>query len=223
MQRKKLLLCALLAVCMAFPAAAQKYRAIITTTYGKISLVLYDKTPQHRDNFVKLAKAHFYDSTLFHRVIPEFMIQGGDPDSKNAPKDKMLGGGDIGYTVPAEFVDAYYHKRGALAAARDNNPQKASSGCQFYIVVGKKFTDTELDNLEKRNGKPFTAEQRETYKTIGGTPHLDHGYTVYGEVTKGMDVVDKIVNVPRNGADRPDEDQRMLKVRVKKKFLFFWI
>jgi len=220
---KKICLTAALALSTLLPASAQKYKAIITTTSGNIVLKLYDKTPQHRDNFVKLAKAHFYDSTLFHRVIPEFMIQGGDPDSKQAPKGKMLGGGDIGYTVPAEFVDEYYHKRGALAAARDNNPQKASSGCQFYIVVGKKFTDADLDNIEKRTGKPYTAEQRETYKTVGGTPHLDHNYTVYGEVTKGMDIVDKIVNAPRNAADRPDEDQRMLKVRVKKKFLFFWM
>jgi cyclophilin family peptidyl-prolyl cis-trans isomerase len=207
----------------AISSFAQKYRAIITTEYGKIEMVLYDKTPKHRDNFVKLAKKHFYDGTLFHRVIPEFMIQGGDPDSKTAKPGAALGEGDVGYRVPAEFVDGYIHKRGVLAAARDNNPEKASSGCQFYITVGKKFTDADLDKITQRTGKKYTPEQREIYKTIGGTPHLDGGYTVYGEVTKGMDIVDKIVGQPRNKMDRPDKDQKIIKLRVKKKFLFFWI
>lgn len=204
-------------------AFAQKYRAIITTTYGRIELVLYDNTPKHRDNFVKLAKEHFYDSTLFHRVIPAFMIQGGDPNSKTAPKGAPLGEGDVGYRVPAEIRDENIHKRGVLAAARDNNPDKSSSGCQFYITVGKKYTDAELDNIAKRTGKKYTPEQKALYRTIGGTPHLDGNYTVYGEVTKGMDIVDKIVNQPRNGMDRPDTNQEILKLRVKKKFLFFWI
>ncbi len=204
-------------------ALAQKYRAIITTDEGKIELFLYDKTPLHRDNFVKLAKKHFYDGTLFHRVIPDFMIQGGDPDSKKAKEGAALGEGDVGYRIPAEFVTEYYHKRGVLAAARDNNPEKASSGCQFYITVGKKLTDADLDQMEKRNGRKYTAEQREAYKSIGGTPHLDGGYTVFGEVTKGMDIVDKIVKQPRNNMDRPNKDQSIQKLRVKKKFLFFWI
>lgn len=202
---------------------AQKYRAVITTTYGNIELFLYDNTPKHRDNFVKLAKQHFYDSTLFHRVIPEFMIQGGDPDSKYAPAGQPLGNGDVGYRVPAEINDVNYHKRGVLAAARDNNPDKSSSGCQFYITVGKKFTDADLDNISKKTGRKFTAAQREVYKTVGGTPHLDGNYTVYGEVTKGMDIVDKIVMQPRAAGDRPNADQRILKIKVKKKFLFFWI
>ena len=202
---------------------AQKYRATITTVYGNIELYLYDNTPKHRDNFVKLAKSHFYDSTLFHRVIPEFMIQGGDPDSKRSPKGAMLGNGDIGYRIPAEISAANIHKRGVLAAARDNNPDKSSSGCQFYITVGKKYTGDQLEGIAKRTGQKYTPEQKEIYKTLGGTPHLDGNYTVYGEVTKGMDIVDKIVSQKRNGADRPDEDQRILKIRVKKKFLFFWI
>jgi cyclophilin family peptidyl-prolyl cis-trans isomerase len=204
-------------------AVAQKYRATITTESGVIELFLYDKTPKHRDNFVKLAKKHFFDSTLFHRVIPEFMIQGGDPESKNAAAGVPLGNGDVGYRIPAEFVDEYVHKRGVLAAARDNNPDKSSSACQFYITVGKKYTDAELNNIEQRTGRKYTAEQRELYKTVGGTPHLDGGYTVFGEVTAGMNVVDKIVGQPRNGMDRPNEDQRILKIRVKKKWLFFWI
>lgn len=202
---------------------AQKYRAIITTSYGKIELFLYDNTPQHRDNFVKLAKKHFYDGTLFHRVIPEFMIQGGDPGSKTAPAGTPLGDGDVGYRIPAEIKDENIHKRGVLAAARDNNPDKSSSGCQFYITIGKKYTDAELDKIAKHTGKKYTPQQRELYKTIGGTPHLDGGYTVYGEVISGMDIVDKIVQQPRNNMDRPNADQKILKLRVKKKFLFFWI
>lgn len=204
-------------------ALAQKYRATITTAEGKIELFLYDNTPKHRDNFVKLAKAHFYDGTLFHRVIPEFMIQGGDPDSKTAKPGAPLGEGDVGYRVPAEINKDNIHKRGVLAAARDNNPDKSSSGCQFYITVGKKITEEQLDNIAKRTGAQYTAAQKELYKTIGGTPHLDGNYTVYGEVTRGMEIVDKIVKQPRNGMDRPNEDQKILKIRVKKKFLFFWL
>lgn len=220
-KKNTLLLTILLSLCLS--SFAQKYRAIITTEYGKIELFLYDKTPQHRDNFVKLAKKHFYDGTLFHRVIPEFMIQGGDPQSIKSKKGAALGEGDVGYRVPAEFVPEYVHKRGVLAAARDNNPEKSSSGCQFYITVGKKYTDAELDNIEKRTGKKYTEAQRTIYKTVGGTPHLDGGYTVYGEVTSGMDIVDKIVGQERNGMDRPNKDQEIIKLRVKKKFLFFWI
>ncbi|KAA5533529.1 peptidylprolyl isomerase [Taibaiella lutea] len=220
MKKITLLALFLLSVSLSF---AQKYRATITTAYGKIELFLYDNTPKHRDNFVKLAKEHFFDSTLFHRVIPEFMIQGGDPESKHAPAGTPLGNGDVGYRVPAEINNIDFHKRGVLAAARDNNPDKSSSGCQFYITVGKKYTDAELDNISKRTGRIFTKEQREVYKTTGGTPHLDGNYTVYGEVTKGMDIVDKIVTQPRAAGDRPNTDQRILKIRVKKKFLFFWI
>lgn len=220
---KKRLIMLAACVLLSLAAWAQKTKVVITTEYGNIVMMLYDKTPLHRDNMIKLIRQKFYDSTLFHRVIPAFMIQGGDPDSRRAAAGKMLGDGDAGYRIPAEFVDAYYHKRGALAMARDNNPDKASSGCQFYIVVGRKFTDAELDNFERRNGRKYTPEQREEYKTVGGTPHLDGGYTVFGEVIEGMDVVDKIVSEPRNQADRPNKDMRMIKVRLKKhkKFLFF--
>lgn len=220
--KKTILLSALLLLSFTV-AFAQKYRATITTAHGKIELYLYDNTPKHRDNFVKLAKKHFYDSTLFHRVIPEFMIQGGDPDSKRAAKGAMLGEGDVGYRVPAEIKPENFHKRGVLAAARDNNPDKSSSGCQFYITVGKKYTNEQLEVVAKRTNQKYTAAQKEIYKNIGGTPHLDGNYTVYGEVTKGMDVVDKIVSQKRNSMDRPDDDQRIIKIRVKKKFLFFWI
>jgi peptidyl-prolyl cis-trans isomerase B (cyclophilin B) len=220
---RRVVLSAILLLSISISSIAQKYRATITTAYGKIELFLYDNTPKHRDNFVKLAKEHFFDSTLFHRVIPQFMIQGGDPDSKHAPAGTPLGDGDVGYRVPAEINNVDFHKRGVLAAARDNNPDKSSSGCQFYITVGKKYTDAELDNISKRTGRVFTKEQREIYKTIGGTPHLDGNYTVYGEVTKGMDIVDKIVMQPRAAGDRPNADQRILKIRVKKKFLFFWM
>ncbi len=204
-------------------ALAQKHKIKIETEYGNIILKLYDNTPLNTENMVKQAKDHLYDSTLFHRVIPAFMIQGGDPDSKNAKPGQMLGGGGLKYTIPAEINDVDYHKRGALGVARDNNPEKAGSACQFYIVVGKKFTDDELNNLEQRSGRKYTPDQREVYKTIGGTPHLDGGYTVFGEVLEGMDVVDKIALEPRDPHDRPNQDIRM-KVTVmkkKKKFLFF--
>jgi len=208
---------------LAFAAGAQKTKVVIATTEGNMELVLYDKTPKHRDNMIKLIKAHFYDSTLFHRVIPGFMIQGGDPDSKKAAPGQHLGEGDVGYRVPAEINDEYFHQRGVLAAARDANPEKASSGCQFYIVTGKTFTDAELNNIEQRTRRKLTAAQREVYKTKGGAPFLDGSYTVYGMVTKGMEVADKIANAPRNAEDRPDKDIRMTSVRIvkKKKFLFF--
>lgn len=220
---KKLLLTTL-SVCLLTVAMAKKKSntIIIETTYGNIKLELYDNTPKHRDNFIKLANEGFFDSTLFHRIIPQFMIQGGDPDSKRAAPDAMLGSGDIGYRIDAEINDVNFHRYGALAAARDNNPNKSSSGCQFYIVVGKKYTDEELDRLNPRGERAFTPEQREVYKTQGGTPFLDGFYTVFGQVTEGMDVVEKIVNEPRNSMDRPNKDMRMLSVKVvknKKKFL----
>lgn len=200
----------------------------IETTEGDITLLLYDDTPLHRDNFIKLVKAKFYDGVLFHRVINEFMIQGGDPNSKNAEPGKMLGDGDVGYTIPAEFkTPQIYHKRGALAAARegdDTNPDKASSGCQFYIVVGKQFTNEQLDQMEAskidKHGHAndstykFSEQARIDYTTIGGTPHLDGNYTVYGEVLTGMDVVDKISQARTNRADRPREDIKIIKMRL---------
>jgi peptidyl-prolyl cis-trans isomerase B (cyclophilin B) len=178
---------------------------LIHTDYGDMKGFLYNETPQHRDNFVKLVKQGFYNGTLFHRVIPGFMIQGGDPDSKTAKPGQQLGAGDAGYTVPAEFNPALIHKKGALAAARqgDNvNPKKASSGCQFYIVEGQKHPASSLP-------AKYTAEQKKIYETIGGTPQLDGGYTVYGEITEGLDVIDKIANVDRDQSDRPRKDIKM--------------
>ncbi len=199
-----------------FAAMAQKYKATIETDYGKIVVMLYDNTPKNTDNMVKLAGEHAYDSTLFHRIIPKFMIQGGDPDSKNAKPGDMLGNGGLKYTIPAEINDQYFHKKGALGVARDNNPDKAGSAMQFYIVVGKVFTDDELNNIEKRTGHKFSEAQRTAYKTQGGSPHLDGGYTVFGEVLEGQDIVDKISLEPRNAADRPNKDIRIISLRVKK-------
>ena len=241
----------------------------IETTAGDIVVKLYNETPQHRDNFIKLAENGTYEGTLFHRVIKDFMIQAGDPDSKNASKGQMLGAGDVGYTIPAEFVyPKYFHKKGALSAARqgDNvNPQKASSGCQFYIVTGKVYSDSALLSMEQQMnqmrfnnlfntlaskhakdiykmrkagdqeglmnlqdtliaqvekqlaGQPefrFTPEQVKAYTTVGGTPHLDGEYTVFGEVLEGMDVVDKIQRVKTDRNDRPEEDVKIIKMEV---------
>lgn len=187
-------------------------KVLISTSFGDIKIRLYDETPQHRDNFIKLVSEGYYDGTLFHRVINQFMIQGGDPDSKGAKSDAILGNGGPGYTIPAEFVSKYIHKKGVIAAAREGdnvNPSKASSGSQFYIVQGKKFTDAELDIIASRTGHAFTKEERDVYKTIGGAPHLDGNYTVFGEVYEGLDVVDKIAAVKTGYADRPVEDIKM--------------
>lgn len=198
-------------------APAEKERIVeITTDMGKIKIKLYNETPQHRDNFIKLASEGFYNGTLFHRVIKDFMIQGGDPNSKNASPDAMLGSGDVGYKIPAEFNAALHHKKGALSAARDNNPEKASSGCQFYIVQGRQFSDNDLNGFEVRNKTKYTEKQRNDYKTIGGTPHLDMNYTVFGEVIEGLDVIDKIAAVPTKPGDRPVSDVKMISVKVIK-------
>ena len=233
----------------------------ISTNYGDIVVRLYDETPEHRDNFLKLAREGYYDGTLFHRVIKGFMIQGGDPDSKGAPAGKHLGTGGPEYTLPAEFVyPQYYHKRGVLSAARQGdqvNPEHRSSGSQFYIVWGKKYNEAELKQMAKQldgqrgqqifnelaaqhrdsiqamykagdrkglmelqnklaaetdkilqttPGFTFTPEQVKDYTTIGGTPHLDNQYTVFGEVVEGLDVVEKIQSVATGSADRPKED-----------------
>jgi len=192
----------------------------MVTTEGTIVLRLSDSTPLHRDNFLRLVKTKYYDSVLFHRVIQNFMIQAGDPNSKQAAAGVALGNGGPEYRVPAEFRTTLFHKKGVLAAARDNNPEKSSSGSQFYIVQGKKFTDAGLDSLETmRLNRKLPLEHREAYKTIGGTPHLDQNYTVFGEVVKGLDVVDRIAAVPttRTPPDRPVTDVRILKARLIKR------
>lgn len=241
---------------------AKETQVVMKTSLGTIKLKLYNETPQHRDNFIKLVKEGQYNGLLFHRVIKDFMVQGGDVTSKDAPMSKQLGAGDLGYTVPAEFVyPKYFHKKGALSAARTGdevNPEKESSASQFYIVTGKVYKDAELAQMEKQKegrlkqsifarlqkensakikaayqsgdkaelaiirdtlvGKTemeaekrkdetkLTPEQREAYKTIGGVPFLDNEYTVYGEVTEGLDVVDAIQNVKTNRQDRPLEN-----------------
>ncbi len=197
---------------VAKPDVLPGVRVKVTTDSGVMIIRLYDKTPLHRDNFIKLAGEHFFDSLLFHRIIAGFMIQGGDPQSKNAPAGQMLGSGDVGYTIPAEFDSTLFHKKGALAAARQPdyvNPAKASSGCQFYIVQGKKWADEELNMFEMQKGFKYTPGQRNLYKTIGGTAQLDKDYTVFGEVESGMDVIDKIASVEKNMANRPLVDIHM--------------
>lgn len=185
------------------------YLVTLSTDLGTMYLVLHDQTPQHKANFLKLAHQHFYDSLLFHRVIEGFMIQGGDPNSRKAQSGGSLGDGEVGYTVPAEFHPALFHRKGALAAARDNNPQKASSGCQFYLVQGKPLGDPELKQAEARGKSAHTEAQKKVYATEGGTPHLDGSYTVFGQVVGGLEVIDKIAAQPNNESDRPLKDVRM--------------
>lgn len=271
---KKTILLVLISILVLTESCAKKNvlspTVVFETNYGKITVKLYPETSKHRDNFIKLVDKGFYNGVLFHRVIADFMIQTGDPDSRKALPDAMLGSGDVGYTIPAEFVyPRYYHKRGALAAARqgdDTNPQKASSGCQFYIVQGRTFSDEELNAMEKNNeqkleaklfqeklstkqaevkkyreernqGKldilrdsilgeirseiaknptlKFTDQQRNDYKTVGGTPHLDGNYTVFGEVIEGLDIVNRISRTKTGQNDRPVEDIRILKAKIK--------
>ena len=204
----------LIALCLALMSACKSSEktATITTDYGTITVKLYNETPQHRDNFVKLANEGFYNGTLFHRVIKEFMIQGGDPDSKNATPEQMLGQGEPGYTIPAELVPKRYHKRGTLCAARKGdqvNPEKQSSGSQFYIVQGKKRKKTGLQQIEARTGTKVAEQEKKPYKERGGTAMLDGKYTVFGEVISGMEVVDKIAEQPTGYADRPLQDVKM--------------
>lgn len=184
----------------------------ISTDYGDMIIKLYNETPKHRDNFIKLAKEGFYNGTIFHRVIKDFMIQGGDPQSKNAVPGAMYGNGGPGYNIPAEFNKNLYHKKGALAAAREGdqvNPTKASSGSQFYIVQGKTFTNTELNTIGQRMGVIFPQDHKQIYETLGGTPFLDMNYTVFGEVVMGLDVIDKIAAVQTLPGDRPAKDVKM--------------
>jgi peptidyl-prolyl cis-trans isomerase B (cyclophilin B) len=180
---------------------------IISTEYGEMEAILYNSTPQHRDNFIKLVEEGYYDSLLFHRVIEGFMIQGGDPDSKTAAAGARLGIGGPGYQVPAEIGAPHF--RGTLAAARNNNPQKASSGSQFYIVQGSPVTDEILAQIEMAKGVQYNEAQRQLYKEIGGTPQLDGDYTVFGEVIKGLEVIDEIAAVTKDGNNRPVKNVRM--------------
>lgn len=197
----------------------------MVTTKGTMVIRLSDSTPLHRDNFIRLVKEKFYDSILFHRVINNFMIQAGDPGSKSSSPVQRLGSGEIGYTIPAEFRETMFHKKGVIAAARmadDVNPQKASSGSQFYIVQGRIFDDKGLDSVEtfRLRGRKLPISHREIYKRIGGTPHLDQNYSVFGEVVKGMNVIDTIASVPtseQQGGDRPLTDVRILKTRLIKR------
>ena len=208
-------------------SSKKEYIVRMHTTAGVIDVKLYNETPKHRDNFVKLVGECYFDSLLFHRVIPDFMIQAGDPESKNAPAGKLLGEGGPGYSIDAEFMpEKYLHKRGALAAARegdDVNPEKASACSQFYIVWGNVYTTEQLKMLQERYKKAtgreidITPEQELVYTTVGGTPHLDGEYTVFGEVVNGLEVVDAIQRVRRDRNDRPLKDVRIMKAELIKK------
>ncbi|OJW17660.1 peptidylprolyl isomerase [Mucilaginibacter sp. 44-25] len=220
--KKLFTLCLLLISTVAFAKPPKNQYVRLTTSYGSMIIRLYNETPKHRDNFIKLTKEGFYNGTLFHRVIQNFMIQGGDPDSRDTTKNqkgKELGNGDLKYTIPAEFRDSLFHKRGALGAAREDNPAKASSGCQFYIVEGKRFTRGKLDTLEntRLKGRKIPAWQRDIYTSIGGAPHLDQNYTVFGEVVMGIDMVDRVAAVKRDSRDRPEEDVPMTVTLLSKK------
>ena len=207
------------------PVMAQSHQVMLETTEGNILLTLYDDTPKHRDNFLKLVNEQFYDSLLFHRVIKNFMIQGGDPDSRHAEPGVTLGEGSTDYTVEAEFFDAeghllHPHKRGALAMAREGdseNPERRSSGCQFYIVWGKTYATQQLyqigDKVEAQTDHrvTMTEELLDLYRKVGGVPHLDGQYTVFGEVTEGLEVVDRIQQVQTDDYDRPIDDVRILR------------
>ncbi len=187
----------------------ERARVQVITSLGEMTLELYNETPGHRDNFLKLVEDGFYDGTLFHRVINGFMIQGGDPHSRDAVPGEPLGSGGPGYTIPAEIQEGLFHRKGALAAARQGdqiNPERRSSGSQFYIVHGRRFSHEELDRMEQQMDREFSPEQREAYTTVGGTPHLDGGYTVFGQVISGMEVIDKIAALETGAADRPKED-----------------
>ena len=230
MNKNRFLMSAL-ALMMLVPTMAQSRQVMLETTAGNILLTLYDDTPKHRDNFLKLVNEEFYDSLLFHRVIKNFMIQGGDPDSKKAEPGVTLGEGSTDYTVEAEFFDneghlLHPHKRGAVAMAREGdseNPERRSSGCQFYIVWGKTYATQQLyqigDKVEAQTDHrvTMTDELLDLYRKEGGVPHLDGQYTVFGEVTEGLEVVDLIQKVQTDDYDRPIDDVRILRAREIKK------
>lgn len=192
-------------------------QVIIETSLGEIVIALYDETPLHRDNFIKLVKENYYEGVLFHRIIKEFMIQTGDPNSKTAKPNEQLGNGGTGYTIPAEFVPHLIHKRGAVAAARTGdhiNPKKASSGSQFYIVDGKKWSVADMNNIAMQTGKKFSEKAISDYTSIGGAPFLDGDYSVFGEVIEGMDVVDKIASQSKDQFDRPTTDIIIISTKI---------
>lgn len=193
---------------------------LIKTSKGDIKVKLYNDTPKHRDNFLKLVKEKFYNDVLFHRVIKNFMIQTGDPNSKNAKKGEQLGNGGPGYQIDAEFRANHFHKKGALSAARmgdAQNPEKRSSGSQFYIVQGEVLDDAKIDLYQKRMNKKFTEAEVKAYNTIGGTPHLDGAYTVFGEVIEGLDIIDVIAATETARGDRPKEDIKIISMKVVRK------
>ena len=197
----------------------RKRDVALETTMGTMVIRLSDSTPLHRDNFLKLVKIGYYDSILFHRVIKDFMIQAGDPNSKTSATGQPLGSGGPGYRVPAEFRQTLFHKKGVIAAARDNNPEKASSGSQFYIAQGKKYSDAGLDSMENNRlqGRKIPPLYRDAYKTIGGIPHLDQNYTVFGEVVRGIEVIDKIAAVHTGSGNRPVTDVKIIKAKLVKR------
>lgn len=219
--KKLLLLVGLFASLSAFAAKPKNKYIRIRTEFGECIVKLYNETPLHRDNFLKLTKEGYFNGTLFHRVIKDFMIQGGDPDSRNAKPDSLLGEGGPKYTIPAEFKDSLFHKKGVLAAAREGdlvNPSKASSGSQFYLVQGKVFNNEQLNSVEEKRLKFKIPEwQRAVYKTIGGTPHLDRNYTVFGEIVTGLDMVDKIAILGTDKNNRPKQDVKMEITILKKR------
>lgn len=208
-------------LCFQLQAQEVETLVLIDTDMGKIKVKLFNDTPKHRDNFIKNVKENLYDGLLFHRVVKQFMIQAGDINSKNAPAEAHLGDGDPDYTIPAEIIyPKYFHKRGMLCAARTpdaENPEKASSATQFYIVTGKFFTEMELDKMEKAEGITFTPEQRQAYMLEGGTPHLDNNYTIFGEVVKGMKAVDKIQFTETNDEDRPVKNIKIKSMKIVEK------
>ena len=222
MQKTTLFILALFFLNQSTEAQSKKdYLVTIGTPWGEMHAVLFDKTPKHKANFLKLVDDKFYDGLLFHRIIDGFMIQGGDPNSRKAKPKETLGNGDAGYKVDAEILPDLFHKKGVLAAARDNNPAKASSGCQYYIVQGKMWNDSTLQQQMARSPqRVFTEQQKQVYKTIGGTPHLDGNYTVFGQVIDNLWVIDSVAMQKRDAQNRPLVDLPMTisckKMRKKK-------
>lgn len=223
MNIRNMITCLLLLFC-ANISAQERAEVELETTEGNIRIALFNETPQHRDNFMKLVRMEFYDSLLFHRVIKDFMIQGGDLNSRHAKPGQLLGEGELDYTIEPEFrLPQIYHRRGVIASARESdkvNPERRSGAAQFYIVWGKVYDDRRLASVQERldsatNGQvKLTPEMIETYKTVGGTPHLDGQYTVFGEITEGLDVVDRIQQMETDKNDRPLKDVRILRVKI---------